>query len=511
MSELPKGWVLAKLEEVVQPVMSIDPYVLWGETSICYFDIGSIDNETGVITNPKIMKSVSAPSRARQLVQEGDTIFSTVRPYLKAIAKIPKTENGIASTGFCVIRGKINKDYIYFMMRSDFFISKILPLQRGVSYPAVRDKDILSQEIPIPPLNEQARIVTKLEELLSDLDAGVSELKTAQAKLVQYRQSLLKAAVEGELTRAWRESQRPNAEHETGAQLLERILLERRKRWEAKQLAKFAEQGKQPPKDWKKKYPEPVQPDTADLPELPEGWVWASLSQVGWLDRGISKHRPRNAEFLYGGAYPFIQTGDIRHADTFINNYEKTYSEAGLAQSKLWPTGTMCITIAANIGETALTGMPSCFPDSIVGFLTASDLVSIRYVEYFMRVAKKKLDAEAPATAQKNINLEILSKVVLPLPPLSEQLRIVEKLDELNNRIKSQSSDIEQSLKQSAAQRKNILRAAFAGELVPQDPNDEPASVLLERIQAERAAQTAAKKPRGQKNTPNKNGVCHEN
>ena len=87
----------------------------------------------------------------------------------------------------------------------------------------------------------------------------------------------------------------------------------------------------------------------------------------------------------------------------------------------------------------------------------------------------------------------------------------MEKLDELNNRIKSQSSDIEQSLKQSAAQRKNILRAAFAGELVPQDPNDEPASVLLERIQAERAAQTAAKKPRGQKNTPNKNGVCHEN
>jgi len=155
--------------------------------------------------------------------------------------------------------------------------------------------------IPIAPLAEQTRIVEKLEELLSDLDAGVAELKAAQKKLVQYRQSLLKAAVEGALTAEWRKvrkSVRPelvegrstfssSSDHasiqrqdqdsgpadneESGAELLQRMLIERRARWEAKQLAKFKEQGKAPPKDWQSKYPEPVKPVTSDLPELPEG------------------------------------------------------------------------------------------------------------------------------------------------------------------------------------------------------------------------------------------------
>ena len=348
----------------------------------------------------------------------------------------------------------------------------------------------------LPPLTEQNRIVEKLEELLSDLDTGVAELKAAQKKLAQYRQSLLKAAVEGQLTADWRAQHPPT---ETGAELLSRILKERRARWEAKQLEKFASQGKTPPQNWQTKYPEPTPPDTQNLPELPEGWAWSTLSQIGWLDRGRSKHRPRNAPHLYGDAYPFVQTGDIRHADTYLSKVESFYSEAGLAQSRLWPAGTMCITIAANIGKTAILSMEACFPDSVVGFLSASKDVSVRYVEYFMRSAQQKLEDEAPATAQKNINLEILEKVVIPLPPSMEQRQIVKMLDEAMGAAKESDSAIELALKQSTAQRQNILRAAFAGELVPQDPNDEPASVLLARIRAQRAAQTPARKPRGRK------------
>ncbi|MCO4097968.1 MAG: type I site-specific deoxyribonuclease [Gemmatimonas sp.] len=360
---------------------------------------------------------------------------------------------------------------------------------QGALYPAVRPRDIEAFAFRFEVPSHQARIVAKLEELLSELDAGVAELKAAQRKLARYRQSLLKAAVEGALTAEWRQLHTPA---ESGAQLLERILVERRARWEAKQLAKFKEQGKIPPKDWQQKYPEPVKPDTTNLPELPEGWVWATLSQVGWLDRGRSKHRPRNAPHLYGGPYPFVQTGDIRSSDTFVSNVDATYSEAGLAQSRLWPAGAMCITIAANIGKTAILTMEACFPDSVVGFLSGTNEVSIRFVEYFMRSIQQRLEEEAPATAQKNINLEILERTAICIPPRKEQDRIVDALEIALDDARTSHRAIEIALKRATAQRQNILRAAFAGELVPQDPNDEPASVLLERIRAEREAAAAA-------------------
>lgn len=147
----------------------------------------------------------------------------------------------------------------------------------SVTVKHLSSKTIGEISLPLPPRAEQSRIVAKLEELLSELDAGLAELKAAQKKLHLFRQSLLKAAVEGSLTAEWRTR---NAPQETGAELLARILRERRARWEEKQLAKFKEQGKTPPKGWQSKYPEPVAPDTSGLPELPEGWVWASVDQL---------------------------------------------------------------------------------------------------------------------------------------------------------------------------------------------------------------------------------------
>ncbi|MGC7864843.1 restriction endonuclease subunit S [Vibrio anguillarum] len=365
----------------------------------------------------------------------------------------------------------------------------------AVTVKHLSSKTIQCIPLPLPPRKEQDRLVEKLEELFSEFDSGIEELKAAQTKLSQYRQSLLKSAVEGSLTQQWRVENSDQVQ-ETGEQLLARILKQRREQWQQQKLAEFAEKGNPPPKNWQDKYPEPVQPDTTDLPELPEGWVWASLSQIGWLDRGKSKHRPRNAEHLYGGVYPFVQTGEIRSAEQYIRHTEKTYSEEGLKQSKLWPKGTMCITIAANIGETAILDIDACFPDSIVGFSTIVDDMPIEYVEYVFRVLKHKLDDEAPATAQKNINLEILYKETIPLPPVIEQLAIVEYLNTELDNIKLQKTSTALGLKQSEAQRKNILKSAFSGQLVPQDPNDEPASVLLEKIKQEREALAKVPKPR---------------
>ena len=242
------------------------------------------------------------------------------------------------------------------------------------------------------------------------------------------------------------------------------------------------------PKDdkWKAKYKEPITPDTSDLPELPKGWVWTTLPQIGELNRGKSKNRPRNAPFLYGGRYPFVQTGDIRQANGLIRHYNLTYSEEGLKQSRLWPAGTLCITIAANIADTAILGFNACFPDSMVGFLPERGQCNIYFVEFFLRTAKEDLERYAPATAQKNINLAILKDLAIPFPSLAEQNIIAQEIDRYLSVADEVEKTITVELKRAEQLRQSILKKAFSGKLVPQDPNDEPASVLLERIKAEK-------------------------
>jgi type I restriction enzyme S subunit len=137
------------------------------------------------------------------------------------------------------------------------------------------------------------------------------------------------------------------------------------------------------------------------LPELPAGWAYSYLADMGDLGRGKSKHRPRNDPRLFGGSFPFIQTGEVKAANRVIRSHSQTYSDFGLAQSKLWPKGTLCITIAANIAETAFLGFEGCFPDSVVGFTAFEPVVRAEYIDYFIQAARTRIEAYAPATAQK--------------------------------------------------------------------------------------------------------------
>jgi type I restriction enzyme S subunit len=433
-------------------------------------------------------------------LQKGDILVARMPDPLGRACIFPgDAKDSVTVVDVCVVRGEeehFEAHWLMYFINAPQFRDAIASLQSGSTRMRISRANLAKLNLPIPPRNEQTRIVEKIEELFSDLDAGIVELNAGQKKLVQYRHSLLKSAIEGQLTAAWRAENEPQ---ESGEQLLARLLTERRRQWEEKQLAKFGEQGKTPPEDWQVNYPEPVAPDTINLPELPVGWVWASLSQIGWLDRGRSKHRPRNDPYLFGGPFPFIQTGDIRDADTYVNQASSSYSEAGLAQSRLWPKGTLCITIAANIGKTAILGIDACFPDSVVGFLPASELVSVEFIEYFMRTVQQQLEAEAPATAQKNINIEILERVHLPLPPKHEQIQIVSEVMLAFESASRQEKANEICLKQAETQRRNILKSAFWGQLVPQDPNDEPAGVLLERIRTERAESAKKAKPRVKK------------
>ncbi len=150
----------------------------------------------------------------------------------------------------------------------------------------------------------------------------------------------------------------------------------------------------------------------------------ARLKDIGQLDRGRSRHRPRYAEHLYGGPYPFIQTGDIKAANGRITAFTQTYNEAGLAQSRLWPANTLCITIAANIAETAILTFPACFPDSVIGFIADESRCDVHFVEFMFRQLKQRIQLEASGSVQDNINLATFDRLYFPLPPLPEQREI---------------------------------------------------------------------------------------
>lgn len=341
-----------------------------------------------------------------------------------------------------------------------------------------------SQITPIPPLAEQHRIVAKVDELMAlcnELEAAQAKrekrrdrlveaslarlttehaetkppphpsafsavpfflnhlprLTTRPAHIHQLRQSILNLAVRGRLI-----PQDPN--DEPAFKIIERIQMEKTRR---ERQQRVRSEWRQPPID------ERNTPFT-----LPSGWTWARFPELGIFRRGRSKHRPRNDPSLFeGGTYLFVQTGDVARSKGLIETFTGKYNEVGLAQSATWPKGTLCVTIAANIADSGILGFDACFPDSVVGFVPAPVFPNARYFEYFIRTVKAELLEFAPATAQKNINLGILNEVLIPLPPLTEQNRIVAKVDELM----ALCDELDARLAATASTRHQLLEATL--------------------------------------------------
>ena len=176
------------------------------------------------------------------------------------------------------------------------------------------------------------------------------------------------------------------------------------------------------------------------------------LSDIGSLSRGKSKHRPRNDKILYGGKYPFVQTSDIKNANHILHTYEQTYNEIGLKQSKLWGKNTICITIAANIADSAILGFDACFPDSIIGLTVNDKIANYHYVEYLLQYYKRIIQNQSNGTSQENINLETFEQVYFDIPSLNEQNNIsntlysIDKKIDLNNKINSELEDFAKKL-----------------------------------------------------------------
>ena len=178
---------------------------------------------------------------------------------------------------------------------------------------------------------------------------------------------------------------------------------------------------------------------------------YKTLYKLGKSARGKSKHRPRNDKKLFGGVYPFIQTADVKKANFYISEYSETYNEIGLAQSKLWDTGTLCITIAANIADTGILSIPACFPDSIIGFIPYDGISDVRFIKYCFDILQRKCKQISQGTAQDNLSWEKLLTIKFPVPPLKIQCRIADILFRYDSLIENYQKQIK--LLEEAAQR----------------------------------------------------------
>lgn len=499
MSELlPSGWVISNLDQLTNSHGGGTP----SKAQPAYWEDGSIP-----WVSPKDMKTFSIQGTEDRVTEAALDRLSVIPPdsvLLVVRSGILSRTVPVAVTSLPVT---INQDMRAFTPKphvsSRFLAWQLVAKEQSVLAACSKHgTTVASLEGPalarfpmwLAPAAEQTRIIAKLEELLSDLDAGVAELKAAQKKLAQYRQSLLKAAVEGVLTADWRTRNPPT---ETGAQLLQRILTERRARWEAKQLAKFKEQGKTPPKDWQKKYPEPVQPDTSGLPELPEGWVWATLGQLlAELTSGSRDWAP----YYDRGSCVFVMAQNVRpwRPDfSFKQFVDPPIDHRDRIRSEIQIDDLLATIVGANTGQVCRVAEPVtshfvCQSVALIRLVLPSMAEFVNAVLNSEGHGQRQFREMNYGAGRPHLSFDQLESVVVPLPPPDEQAQVVTRVSDALRTCELLETELLAVFNQSTAQRQNILRAAFTGQLVPQDPNDEPASVLLERIRAGREAGSRA-------------------
>ena len=474
MSEdiFPKNWTMAKLSAITNKIVDGTHFTPHYQSSgVPFISVKDIYDGKIHFEDCKYISMKEHNELSKRCKPERNDILITKSGTIGRIAVIKKDIEFSLFVSVALIKPfkkYITPDFVAYALEN--YINSI-DIQQTIKGGVIKNfhiEDLKEVPIPMAPLEEQRRIVSKIEELFTKLDAGVESLKKAKLQLKRYRRSVLKAAFEGKLTEEWRRKHQSEIQSHS-------ILIANIKK--AKKLIDSRlDQG--------------ANDVELGIINYAREWPLAYLPEVGELRRGMSKHRPRDDKKLYGGKYPFIQTGDIRNSKGVIRDYAQTYSEIGLKQSRLWPIGTLCITIAANIAETAILGIETCFPDSVVGFVANKIICDAKFVYFLIQNIKSKLDAYAPATAQKNINVGILSRLAVPIPCLSEQQQIITVLDDYFSVVENLETTIGATLNGATNLRRGILTDAFLGKLVSQDSNDEPAQKLLERIRKQKATST---------------------
>ena len=448
---------------------------------------------------PNAVKWCTAPSK----IAEPEDVLISIRA--------PVGPTNLCAVQSCIGRGLaairthagIPAKYILYALRATQ--EELRSKSTGTTFEAIRGDNLRAHPVSLPPLPEQHRIVAAIEQHLTRLDASVTALQRVQANLQRYRASVLKTACEGNLVPTEAALARAEGrDYEHADRLLQRILVERRARWAA-----------QPKR--RGRYKEPAAPDTSTLPALPEGWAWATVEQLGTIGEQSVLTGPfgtilKREDFTSTGV-PVLTIGCLTENGIQLDKAAFVSNEKASELSRYTlREGDLLFSRMATVGRAGMVG-----PD-IAGFLFNYHIMRLRldkctvlpgfyivYVQGSSEVSKYVRKVNHGAT-RDGINTAQLLEMPVAVPPLAEQRRIVAEVERRLSVVQQAEATVETGLKRAERLRQSILKQAFSGQLVPQDPNDEPAAVLLARIQAERAAtETAAKarrKPRRRRPRP---------
>ena len=498
----PENWARTQLAEVafINP-RSLDQTPADNEL-VSFVPMAAVQEESGNL-DASTLKPWKDVSKGYTRFQENDVLFAKITPCMEngkyALAKGLHGGRAAGSTEFHVFRPSealSPKFLLLFLFRSELRRAARLSMRGAAGQLRVPPEFFSELEINLPPRTEQDRIVAEIEKQFTRLDDAVAALKRVQANLKRYRASMLKAACEGRLVPTEAElARKEGRSYEPASELLKRILAERRAKWEADQLQRMIAVGK-PPKneDWKKKYKEPVAPTLSDLPHLPEGWTWTTFDQLITFGPQNGIYKPSTA---YGSGTKIVRIDDYQD-DSFKAPEELRQLNLDETESCLYAleSGDMLINRVnspSHLGKCCVITSDiagSVFESNMMRLRLASDVQKGFFLAYLRSLdGKRRLTSNAKwAVNQASINQQDVANTPVPLPPLEEQSRISAELDRRITNIDNIKSYLTSRLMSASQLRSAVLKTAFFGKLVPQDPNDEPASVLLERIRAERAA-----------------------
>jgi type I restriction enzyme, S subunit len=475
--ELPEGWVWTRLNDICKYPGRIDP-AKDRKGQFQYIDLSAVD--AGKITQPQILPVERAPSRARQPVRARDTLLSCVRVYLRTNAFVSDELDGsVASTAFCVLRpgDAIDPQYLFWFVQSRKFTNVLIPLQRGNSPPAVLDDDVRDQLIPIAPLAEQRRVVARIDELFTEIADGEAALARARNDLNTWRRALLKAAVTGELTREWRNEHNGIA---NGIDFLAELRSEK-----IRESARIKKRG----------FMTRAPSEELELPALPASWTWGQLGDLLFnIEAGLNvkaEGRPPTKK----------EVGIVKISAVTWDEFDETESKTlpsntPIDEGDLIKPGDLLISRANTL---ELVGAPvivkSCdrrlvLSDKVLRLRIVGSLY--RWVELCLKspLGRHLIEyyASGNQLSMRNITQENIARLAIPIPPRGEIETII-KIFEDSVECRSEGwTAIEFASRSSTSVRQSILKAAFEGRLVEQDSRDEPAEVMLARLNSEAGA-----------------------